>query len=576
MKLRALILSCLLIMIVNTNSRAYAADSIQPAGVEAGAVNKKINTEVNNSILNVNEVQKNKADKKQENQYENKLNSSRKINGVVEKTGFILKKVEFEGNTVYSQEQLNKIIDKRIGTYSELIQLKEIIKDLSQYYNDNGYITSFAYLPAQKIKDGVLKVNIVESKISNIKIEGNKWARTSYLKNNMLKAEGIQENKIFNVKDLRKSLGKINETNYLKGRAILQKGEDNESTEIVLNATDRAPLRFNAGWNNQGRDLIGVQRSVLTVGNENLTGFGDRIYASNVLAKDTYGLNTNYFLPLGPYGTELRLGYGYSNVQPGSEYRVQGVEGISHNFSVGLIQPIYEKDNFKVTSDIGLDMLRARTNINSSVLYDKYDLRILRTGLNAIKDDKSGRWISRFEVSTGLPMMGASTEHIHSEKSTSFVKLNPSLIRVQRLPYQTTGILRIAGQYSPDSLLPVEQFQAGGMNSVRGFKEGLNYGDNGYFINLELRKPISFLPDYKYAKLKNKVSFAVFYDQGMARTRGNNQGYKDFLQSAGFGLRINLAKYLYANLDFGIPFGRDRTGDQRGMMFHFNISSDVL
>lgn len=560
---------------VNLCSPAFA-DDLQPSSVEAGAVNKKIESDVNDNILNVNNEAKNVKKDADKAKLENNVGDSKKINGVVEKTGFILKKIEFQGNTLYSEKQLNKLVSDRIDNYVELSQLKEIMRQITDYYYSKGYITSFAYLPAQKIKDGVLKVNIVESKISSIKIEGNKWAKTGYLKNNVFKANGIKEDKVFNVNNLKKSLGKINEMNYLKGRVILQKGEDNESTQIVLNVEDRAPVRFVAGWNNQGRDLIGVQRASLKTGYENITGYGDRLYATNVFARGTYGINTNYFLPLGAYGTELRLGYGFSNVELGKEQKSRQINGKAHDFNVGLIQPIFENKNFKLTSDVTFDMLHARTNEQVNLMHDKYDLRALRTGINAIKDDETGRWISRIEVSTGLPFLGATTAHEPGQGCSKFVKINPSLVRVQALPFRTTGILKVSGQYAPLNLLPVEQIQVGGMNSVRGFKEGVNFGDKGYFLNAEVRKTIPFLPDYKYLKMKDRIALAVFYDQGATRLKGVKANYQDFLQSAGFGLRINLSKYLYANLDFGVPLGKKRTGDQRGMRFHFNISSDVI
>jgi hemolysin activation/secretion protein len=498
------------------------------------------------------------------------------MNASVVKTGFVLKKVEFSGNTVYSNDELNKIIADKVGTYIELGQMKDLMNLITNHYTNNGYITCFAYLPAQKIKGGVLTVNVVESKVSEVQIRENKWTKTGFLKNNVFKANGVEEGKVFNIFSLKKSLGKMNEMNYLKSRVTLQKAEDNESTKIVVDIQDRYPLLFKAGWDNKGRDLIGVQRSVLTVANENITGYGDRLYVSNVFAKGTYGVNSNYFLPLGSKGTELRLGYGFSNVELGRDQKPRMINGHAHDFNIGLIQPIYEGKTFKLTSDITLDMLRARTNQNNDILYNKYNMRAIRTGLNAIKDDTKGRWISRLEVNTGIPILGATTTHAAGEGSSKFVSINPSIIRIQSLPYQTTGIFKVSAQYSPNYLLPVEQLQVGGQDSVRGFKEGTLFGDKGYFMNLELRKNIPFLPDTKYIKMKDRVALALFYDQGYARSKGVKANYKNFLQSTGFGFRINMTRYLRANLNFGVPLGRERTGDQRGMRFHFSINSDLI
>jgi len=572
---RTLTLLVLFTALLNFSNNAYA-DSIQPASVEAGAVNKTLQKDLNENILNRNKENPENKNTPTPTNYADNTNTNTKPNGVEGKSGFVLKQVIFQGNTIYTTEELNKVIADKMGNYVDMQQMRAVMNEITAYYNSKGYITSFAYLPPQRVKNGVLQINIVESKVAEVEITGNKWTKTGYLKNNVFKANGIEEGKVFNINDLKKSLGKINEINYIKGRITLDKSADDESTSVSLDVKDRYPALFTAGYDNRGRNLIGVQRSVLTVGNENITGYGDRLYVNNVLAKNTYGLNTNYFLPLGPYGTELRLGYGYSRVKLGNEERYRRINGHANDFNVGLIQPIYESQNFKLTSDITLDMLHARTNINQDQLFDKYDLRALRTGINAIRDDNSGRWISRLEVSTGLPILGATTAHAPGQGSSKFVKINPSIVRVQMLPYETTGIFKVSGQYAPVNLLPLEQLQIGGMDTVRGYREGILFGDKGYFMNLELRKTIPHLPDYKYLPLKDRIAFAVFYDQGMARTKGVKANYKNFAQSVGCGFRINVSKYLYGNLDFGVPLGRERTGDQTGMRFHFGLSSNAI
>ena len=561
----AAVLTTITLMTLTNSSFAQTGGNGVPKAIEPGAVNKKIEAGVKEEIKETKEAAKKVGEEK--NKVENNVETSQKIDATVEKSGFVLNKIEFEGNTIYSDEELNKLVAEKVGSFVGLDELKNIMHTVSNRYEEAGYVTSFAYLPAQRIQGGVLKLKIVESKVANIDIEGNKWTRTGFLKNNIFKANGVKEGKPFNTNNLKKALGELNELSYLKGRIILEKAEDAESANIKLEVKDRVPLMFNAGWDNLGRDLIGKQRAVITSGYENITGYGDRLYVTNVLAARTYGLNTSYFLPLGPYGTEARVGYGYSDVEVGKEYRINGINGRAHDFNVGLIQPILETKTFKLTSDVTFDMLTAATFVNQKQTRLRYNTRAIRTGLNAIKDDSYGRWISRMEVSNGF---GASNE------GSPFVKFNPSLVRVQMLPYKTTGIIRVAGQLSPNKLQPVEQIQVGGMNSVRGYEEALNFGDKGYFFTAELRKTIPKLPDFKYLKLKDRVALAAFYDQGMTAEKNVGIGYKHFLQSVGFGFRYNINRYLNANFDFGIPLGRDRTGDQKGMRFHFKITSGII
>jgi len=268
---------------------------LPPANTDAGIVNTEIKKTPYKTI---------KEDFKKEEIEDNKnlklnIDKNQGLPATVEKSGFILREIEYTGNTAYTEEELDALVDTYVGKFTEMKDLKVIMNSITNHYNDDGYITTFAYLPAQRIKNGLLKIAIVEGKVSKLTIKGNKWTKENYLRKNILKANGLQEGEIFNVSSLRKSLGKINETDYLKGRVILNKGDDLESAEITLDVEDRFPLMFKAGWNNQGRNLIGDQRAVLTLGNENVSGYGDRIYANTTFARETFGLGTDYYVPLG-------------------------------------------------------------------------------------------------------------------------------------------------------------------------------------------------------------------------------------------------------------------------------------
>jgi len=563
---QALKLALIYIIASNTIS-ANAVQIIPPSNTEAGTLNKS-NAQINENIDN-------------QSGFKDLIYKTKKEKPSNAATGnsFKLNEIKYSGNTLYTNTEFRKFSDEYIGKQVSLSDLKVIIKKITSFYNDNGYITSFAYLPPQKIKNGVVEIAIVEGKIGKITIEGNKYSNTSYLKNNLLKSNGLKENGFFNVRNLRKSLGEINEKDYLKGQVVLQKGESSEDSDLTLTVKEKCPITFTPGWDNKGRDYIGTQRGVVGVGYNNLTGFGDRISATTILARRTLGVGTNYTLPLGPYGTEIQFGYGYSNVALGGDYKQYDISGHSHRFNTTLIQPIYKNDKITINSDLSLDMINSTTNIFESDIFQHYRERPLRLGLNAVKDDSTGRFISRFEASTGIPWLGATSDPTQNGVgSPKFFKLMQNITRLQSLPYKTVGIFTLTGQYSPNALLPAEQLEMGGANTVRGFKEACNYGDVGYYLNLELRRNIPYLPDMKYLKLKNRIQFATFYDQGFTHTihQGKSDNYTNFLQGLGVGLRIFLTKYIVANLDLGIPLGKDRYQDQSNVRFHFSISSNIF
>jgi len=562
-----LVIKLTLFLLLFALANSANAQIVPPSNVEAGVLNK-VNSEVKKTIDNQSNIH-DLTNKTKKGESQDKF----------PETTFKLKEIKYSGNTLFSNEELKKIDTGYIGKDVTLIDLKKIIKTITVLYNDKGYITSFAYLPPQKIKNGIVQITILEGKVGKVNIEGNKWSNTSYLKNNLLKANGIKEGEFFNVNNLRRSLGEINEKDYLKGQVTLQKGGVAEDSDVTLSVKEKFPLSFTPSWDNKGRDLIGIQRANIGVGYNNLTGFGDRITATTILARRTLGLGTSYTLPLGSYGTELQFGYGYSNTSLGGTYKQYNIKGHSNRYTTTLIQPIYKGNRLTLKTDLSLDMINSTTNIYNTDIYQKYRTRPIRLGLNAIENDSTGRLISRFEASTGIPWLGATSDPAgHGVGSPKFVKFTQNFIRLQNLPCKTFGIFSLTGQYSPNALLPVEQLEIGGMGSVRGYKEGCTLGDVGYYLNMELRRNIPYLPDKKYLRLKNKVQVATFYDQGFAHAvhQNRSENYTNFLQGIGVGLRVYLTKFLSANLDLGVPLGKDRYSGQDGARFHFSISSNLF
>jgi len=103
-----------------------------------------------------------------------------------------------------------------------------------------------------------------------------------------------------------------------------------------------------------------------------------------------------------------------------------------------------------------------------------------------------------------------------------------------------------SAQYSPDALVPGEQFGLVGSNAVRGFLEREIANDKGYVANLEL-----YSPDFG-GKLGNANARAlVFYDFGQV-SRNHvlpSEVAGASASSIGAGLRFNVKKDLAFRVD---------------------------
>ncbi len=566
-----------LLLSISTSLCAYALDI--PANNYADVVDSaNINSQENIKNLNYKKSKNFKIEeiKKQNSEIE-VLNTNFK---------FKLNGIKISGNSIYSSNQLEKFAIDYYGQEITFKEVNEITHSITELYRNDGYLSSVAYVPAQSVKDGVLNINIVEGKVGTISIEGNKWAKTSYLENTILKGNNVKNEQIFNVKNLRNSMYDVEESKYLKGQIILKRGKMPETTDIKLRIEEKAPLGLGLSWDNTGRELIGNQRAGISTSIYNLTGYGDSLYVNPSFSSRTFALNSGYSVPLGNKGTKFNFGYSLSDVELGGIYKSQKIESNTHNFSAGLEHPLYKGERLKLNGKLVWDMRHSEITLKNINL-DKYELRVLRTGIDGRYDDPTGRTYGGLFVSTGIPILGGQNNTGYGISSSKFVKLNTNLIRVQKLPYKTIGVIKTGLQLTPDVLKAPEQLQMGGMYTVRGFNEGTLLGDNGYYFSAELSRAIPYMQDIKIAympdkiktiPLKNKVHMAAFYDQGFTRMhqQGQYKRSKNFMQSLGFGIRYYLTKYIVAKVDFAFPLGREIYPGQNTMKVHFRLSSDVI
>ena len=101
-------------------------------------------------------------------------------------------------------------------------------------------------------------------------------------------------------------------------------------------------------------------------------------------------------------------------------------------------------------------------------------------------------------------------------------------------------------QWTPNDLIQSEQFGAGGIGSVRGFKERVATGDNGFGGSLEIYTP-------KYIR---DSRFVIFLDGAWLSNNSVNPGEvgNRHISSWGLGYRYGSEKLgLYASIDYAHP-----------------------
>ncbi len=524
---------------------------------------------------------------KEEEHYDQKIEMNKELREKIQDlpnsaVSFTLNSVHITGNTEYTEEQLMNLICQRIGETVTIEDLIGMANTITEYYQRNGYISTTAYLPPQKVEDGNVEIIVLEGKYGNIAIEGNKWARKKYLNATFLKDKNIQEDKVLNVADIQESLRELNATDYIKGAVALQDNEDSEQyTDLTLKVKDRFPIDLDLRFDNQGRSSVGLNRFVLFAGMSNLTGLGDQILSTTSIARSTIGQGVFYSVPIGRHETKLNLGYSYSGTKlDKGELKDYDVKGKSHSFYVDLSRRLVKTENYKLYGDIAFDLRNTSTTLRGFELYG-YKTRSIKANLTNVKDDMYGKWFANIGLAKGIDVFGASNDaygvYTKETPTNKMLKAQASVTRLQVLPWRMMGIFSVNGQWTNRNVWYSDKMQLGGMSMLRGYEEGYFLRDYGIAGSAELRAPVPFLnrlPD-KLRFIDDSIRLAAFCDMGWFGDYSADLPDSSFVMSVGGGLILKMTRYLSGNVYFGIPIV-NRPQDASSFRVHFMITSNIL
>lgn len=196
----------------------------------------------------------------------------------------------------------------------------------------------------------------------------------------------------------------------------------------------------------------------------------------NLSLNDTVG--TRFNLPLALGRTETRR-FGLSF---GPDLRRFSLESFNtNNFIITTV----------VTNAQGSQTIESR--VSSPQPTRKHDVTYLPLALGAdfSQSDRSGVTSATLTVSGNA--LGTDEDFAplgySRDAQAAFVKATAFVTREQRFSHDWSILARAAGQVASGPLLGIEQFSVGGVGSVRGYFEGDEFGDSGWFASLESRTP---------------------------------------------------------------------------------------
>ena len=500
--------------------------------------------------------------------------------------GVYVNSIEVSPSEILTRDEINSVIGKYVGRNVFMNDIQEAINGLNRLYAEKGFVTARAYLPEQTVSNGNIKIELIESKIGKITVENNRYTTDGYILKRMPEKEG----ELFDIVNLEKDVLDFNR--YHDGvnlNANLKAGSTPGTTDIELTAQETFPLHIIGLMDNAGRKSTGSLRGGPAIVVDSLFHHRDQMTMGTYFSKGNISPFFDYSFPINK--KDGRIGFSFSSsfsqkITGTPLLNSIGMKSNTYIYSLYYDQPLVRKRDFEFKTFAAINYKRARTWSRLDEAFEKLigrspfanldQVTSADLGFNIRKDTKYGIWYFNQMATMAFPIF---------DSKSSYFKYSGGLLRLHDFSHGFIGQLRSSYQIIPNSKhIPyIDQFQSGGLATVRGYSEGLLLGKNGYYISGELMFPL--LPRTITTKdgkthnfIGNYIKGAVFADTaGVFPWRGEDlyHGHAGsyFLASVGMGLRVQLPGDLSARLYWGFPLiNNNYETDRKVGRFHFELT----
>jgi len=499
---------------------------------------------------------------------------------------FFVKKILLSGNHAIATRRLEQITNRYAMMQLSFVELQLIASQITNLYRTEGFITSVAYIPPQKIVDGVVKLVISEGSVGEVTVKGNRYFADSIFTEPVESEVGAG---IFDYRQLQRALRGLNLNPDRHVRAVLTPGRERGTTDVALDVTDRSPWHFGAYTNRRGTRNTGRDRWGAFVRNSNFLGVDDILtvnFQHSLRNSSLRAMSVDYNVPLPD--SDIRVGAYFGRTRTDIRRRLKNLEPEGETRVLGLYatKPLLDEHHFTINGSIGFDRKSSEYDL-LRMLSSQDKVSVLKFGTTLDRIDQSGRFFFTNELHVGTKWFSATDENdpeaSRFDASSEFYKLVSNLTRVQRIYWSETRsmylLLKGQMQLADDKLLQMEQMAIGGADTVRGYPELEAFGDYGYVLSAELRLPSTFIiPDTWYlpycdTPLCDQVQFVIFLDTGQIYLTDPLVGEQltVSLTGAGVGLRFELSDLFNAVFDWGFPLDQ-KPSDGSGSAVHCSLS----
>ena len=470
-----------------------------------------------------------------------------------------------EGTSELPPSAFARVIEPFAGRRLDAAELEALSTKVAEHARAAGYGLATAWIPQQKISNGILRVMVDEGRINAVEVSGaaaapvkrmlqvlanGKPVRTVALERQLLLAEDIAGVEV--------------------GKARLER--DARGNVLVV-STERDRLEARAYADNWGTETVGPIRSRFYADMNGVAHGADQLSLSAMVTPFNpaeFGLiGAGYETQIGTAGTRVQLSGYIATTHPGGVLDDRDIDGRSVEGEVSLSHPLVRLRDKSLWLDGSFRVSEVRQS-RDDIRAREDQLSVLAANFNGFLRGDAYRFRGRIGAAQGLDLLGATEAGdplaSRDDADGSFTKYELWLEYRRDLSKRFSLLLQTEAQLASGPLLSSEEMGLGGRYFLRGYDYREYSGDKGIVGSAELRYDMSELP--------RPIDYLQLYGFVDAGSVGNYEGGGGggSLASAGGGVRVWLGDHLDFGLELGLPLKRSDFSD-KDPRFSFTVGT---
>jgi hemolysin activation/secretion protein len=465
--------------------------------------------------------------------------------------------IHIDGASELPPGAFTAVIEKYVARTLSGADLRSLASDVANVARSAGFGLATAWIPQQRIDNGVLRVMLDEGRIDAVEVTGNGAAAVRpYL-------EPLAGSRSVSTGALERQLVLAGDVPGIRmGKAKLQR-RGGRNILVVQAVRDR--VRGYASIDNWGSSTVGPVRARLTAEINGLLAEDDSLTVGGIVTpmqpKEFALARLSYTKVLGTSGTELTIGGYVARSEPGGVLAGRDIDGTSSEFEIGIRHPFLRTRAASLWGSLDFRLLDS-SQTRADVKFRDDRIASLSAGLLAVHRTSDSRTRARFSLVQGLDVLDSTREGdplaSRIDGSGVFTKIEFWGEYEQQVGRGLSFMAQVEAQAANRPLLSSEEMGLGGRYFGRAWDYREFSGDKGIAGALELRFDLKNLPSPA-----TSAQLYTYVDGGSVGNYEDGLGGGS-LASAGGGIRLWLNGSIEAALEAGFPIsdGADAAADR--------------